>query len=438
MIKTLKLLFTLIVIHTMNNTLLISQIENKKFFLEEVFNDALSYFDSVDSTAITDDPAVLADRYYQNDQIRLAQHYDTIATQNNAYHALESAEKWIKRGHENISKKFEAIALEIGYADPNEAEFTVADLIDNGKFRQAEAFGNKLLEKWSRECDKQCLSHIVNKMALAIKINATNYYYHFKNKIVDLNHDCLVHNYYKYFENKSLKCENQNSDAIDAIINRVHIDSDFLIQHKLTLEKSRKIIKEIFVELEKKNEILSQIIQATSLHAKTDPYFKLHIFNNHPTNKSDFGMNRPYWKTVEVCGLAMDSGFFKGVLMHEICHMLMRLLFKNESSPFTACDTKAKKTFKEIIKQIKTDIVKYKQQKEENLINSELSVFEEIFDHYEKANWSSEAIARFIELNASLDNPDYKNQKFLKRMEDFWMKFVQPEMTAYITKQRNS
>lgn len=384
-----------------------------------------------------------ANIFYKQNNLESALHYDKIYIKRNAFRAYKVAEKWRERGHEEISKTFEDLGLEIAYNDPDDAEWSVALLIDTKRFTKAHEVGNKVLEKWAMDSDTKINEGINNKMALAIKIDSPFHYYIFRNKLTDIEETYIVHNFYKYFENKSLKIENKDSSSIGYFINRTYIDQNFLIENKLTIDEARGKIIAIFSELQNKNKIISVMLQAAFVHAKKDLYFKVHIFNKIPNNGKYRGMYRYYWDSIEICKLSLEGPFFKELLMHEIYHLLMYLVFQNkgdkyyDGKPYLLNDKKAKKDFKMIIKKSKLNVKCYLNYQYYNPLNDTF-IYPEFFATCKKKELDYEFLAYFIEIATNLDDEDLKKQNLLKPMYNYWMKYIQPRIKQYIKDYSNS
>ncbi|KAL7012239.1 hypothetical protein ACKWTF_014709 [Chironomus riparius] len=124
----------------------------------------------------------------------------------------------------------------------------------------------------------------------------------------------------------------------------------------------------------------------------------------------------------------------KGVLAHELCHYVMRLVYENQEMPYYKDSNDMKNKFKAIVKTINkwtTEDLERPDDKCNGIISS-------VFTAYKVEDFHPELIVRVVQILSNFDDSDEK-LKYLelkyKVLFDFWFNQVVPDLQKYL--QRN-
>ncbi|CAG9805191.1 unnamed protein product [Chironomus riparius] len=146
--------------------------------------------------------------------------------------------------------------------------------------------------------------------------------------------------------------------------------------------------------------------------------------------------------------------FIKGVISHEICHFVMRLVYENNENPYYKGDTKTKNKFDEIVKAIQIMLVPQKiveeieessdennssvgdKHDEDNNVNDDQcnKIISSVYKSYDEEDWHPELIVRPVQILTQFDNDSEKiailENKY-KQLYQFCDDVVIPELEQF-------
>jgi hypothetical protein len=127
----------------------------------------------------------------------------------------------------------------------------------------------------------------------------------------------------------------------------------------------------------------------------------------------------------------------KGVLAHELCHYVMRLIYENQENPYYKHMIKVAEMFEGIVKVID----KWSAEGAENSDDECNRIISSVFELYSKDEFHLELIVRVVQILVEFDD----NQDKIKHLEnkykmlfDFWEHQVIPEMQKFNLKEREA
>ncbi|OAI50631.1 hypothetical protein AYO37_00940 [Opitutia bacterium SCGC AG-212-L18] len=369
----------------------------------------------------------LSDKIYDNGNKEKALQLDKELALVRPDNLNQIVNKWINRGEETI-------ALELKN-NPRIATRVLDQLIRNGDFTKAEEYGNKMLEYWVSQSSETISKDMDTKLRFAINIHSDYYYDELLENIKNKNEAYIVENYSKYLTNFPLNPNVEDISITDFLTHRAYVNQDFLNKYNISLEDARMLLEMDIYELLKENDIIFSILHATALHAKEDPYYKLHLFDEQPLGEDRVGGYLPALGIVDLSSMALGSYQMRQALAHEWTHLLMQILFDNKAAPFALKDEKAEIAWEQTTKLMWEQVDKAKAQ---NLDPSTpygraIKGYMSIKEYYPERAWASEVIARYPTIIATpeiYNNPQVK--EFLKPVADYWNQYVQPAIDKYI------
>ncbi|KAL7036392.1 hypothetical protein ACKWTF_008798 [Chironomus riparius] len=146
--------------------------------------------------------------------------------------------------------------------------------------------------------------------------------------------------------------------------------------------------------------------------------------------------------------------FIKGVIAHEICHFVMRLVYENNENPYYKGDTKTKNKFDEIVKAIQIMLVPQKiveeieessdennssvgdKHDEDNNVNDDQcnKIISSVYKSYDEEDWHPDLIVRPVQILTQFDNDSEKiailENKY-KQLFQFCDDVVIPELEQF-------
>lgn len=409
--------------------------------------------------------STISDKWYNRADPSIALELEISALQNMPYIAHALAVKWYNRGDLDLSFKFDNLYLQDHPGDapliahewhernehdkalvfeslyPRAALIYLNKLIKKGNFSQAQDYGNQILEFWISQNDETIQNNIDDKLKLAVKMESKHYAI-LRSKLIDVSKDDIFHNYLKFLENLPLSPNIQTTSITDYLTHRIYINPDFLSAHNINIEKARMMLELDLYELTKKNDITFLILHAIALHAKTDPYFKLHIFLEVPLKeKKTFGTYRPdiELERVNINSRRLRSSSFRRSLIHEWTHQLMDILFSNNSNPYPKNDQLAKSQWKKVMNSIQSKL----NESPSPEFNSTDCLYDQIItcfskiQRYDPSDHDSEAIARFSEILTLNEDSDPRVKEFLLPIKDYWIQYIKPALNKYFASNSN-
>lgn len=127
--------------------------------------------------------------------------------------------------------------------------------------------------------------------------------------------------------------------------------------------------------------------------------------------------------------------------MHELCHLVMRLIFENNDFPYYKNDDIAKMKFIEICESILKKITITDEAGSETYEDYCEGIISTVFTNYLQANWHPELVVRPLQILAHFDgNPEklnYLNTKY-KDLFDYIDNYILPELKKFSLSNRES
>ncbi|CAG9810724.1 unnamed protein product [Chironomus riparius] len=124
----------------------------------------------------------------------------------------------------------------------------------------------------------------------------------------------------------------------------------------------------------------------------------------------------------------------KGVLAHELCHYVMKLVYDNQEMPYYEDSEDIKKFFEAIVKIID----RWSAKDSANPDDECNGIISSVFTEYDTKDFHPELIVRVVQILSNFDDSKNKSKKLQKRYKilfDFWQDYVIPDLQRYI--QRN-
>lgn len=331
--------------------------------------------------------------------------------------------KWTERGED-------ALALDLKN-NPRIAIQVLDKLINSRNFPQAEEYGNKMLEYWVAQSPQEIRRGIDIKLKFAISMNSDFYYDALKKAIVSVDPNYVVENYEKYLESLPLNANVKDLSITDFLVHRSYVNQGFLDKYNLSLEDARMMLEVDIYELTKKGDIIFSVLHTVALYAKEDPSYKLHIFAEQPLGKGVAGEYVSYLSSISVNPGALRSDAMRQALAHEWTHLLMNLLFQNDSNPFAAKDDQARIAWEKTMEIIWDKVNKAKDIDPASLYGRAIRGYVAV-KKYPESQYGSEMIARLPTILASEIYNDPQVKEFLKPIYDYWMQFIEPAIQKYV------
>lgn len=137
-------------------------------------------------------------------------------------------------------------------------------------------------------------------------------------------------------------------------------------------------------------------------------------------------------------GVSRDQKI-KGIIAHELCHYVMRLIYQNNENPYFENDEINKQLFDDIVNSIN------KWTSQENADNVEVvddecfGIISSVYRMYSKDDYHAELIVRVVHLLAQFDNDEQKRisiKEKYKELFKYFTDFVLTEMNKFISVNR--
>jgi len=126
----------------------------------------------------------------------------------------------------------------------------------------------------------------------------------------------------------------------------------------------------------------------------------------------------------------------KGVLAHELCHYVMRLVYENQEKPYY----KDRKDMREIFEQIVRAIDKWSADNSECPDDECNGIISTVFTLYSKEEFSLELIVRVVQILTEYADAEDKSKYLQDKYQDlfnFWYNQVVPELQIYLQKNKD-
>jgi len=129
----------------------------------------------------------------------------------------------------------------------------------------------------------------------------------------------------------------------------------------------------------------------------------------------------------------------KGVITHEICHYVLKMIFENRENPYYAGDKETEKYFDDIVdacSQLTNDEPEVKRRR---IDVGDDEVITSVYACYDKADFTAELIVRVPHILAQFHHDEEKIAYFEEKYEllfEFYKKFVVPELEIFNLRQR--
>ncbi|XP_070504897.1 reticulocyte-binding protein homolog 1-like [Chironomus tepperi] len=128
----------------------------------------------------------------------------------------------------------------------------------------------------------------------------------------------------------------------------------------------------------------------------------------------------------------------KGVISHEICHYVMRLVYQNNDSPFIKADQERLKEFEDIVEEYNKWKVKNDEesQGDDDDCNGIIST---VYKLYAPEDYVAELIVRGPHIQAEFDNDKPKElhlENLYKNLFEYWNKRVMPDLENFNLEKR--
>ena len=122
----------------------------------------------------------------------------------------------------------------------------------------------------------------------------------------------------------------------------------------------------------------------------------------------------------------------KGVLAHELCHYVMKIIYENNEEPYMPCmnDRGKKLRFNEIVE----GFGEWFNAEDKNRDDGCEGIISSVFRCYNKEDWLAELIVRVPHIYAHFDNDAGKIREledFYKILFDYYEQFVVPDMIKF-------
>ena len=121
----------------------------------------------------------------------------------------------------------------------------------------------------------------------------------------------------------------------------------------------------------------------------------------------------------------------KGILAHELCHLVMGLVYENKESPYYEKMMKIKEEFDKVIKAID----KWSSSEFGNPDDECNNIISSVYKLYEPEKYHAELIVRVIHILAEFDDDEKKTKDLqdgkYKLLFDFWETYVLPELQQF-------
>lgn len=177
---------------------------------------------------------------------------------------------------------------------------------------------------------------------------------------------------------------------------------------------------------------LAEVFHATWVMAQLDPSFEILLYKKHQHTSRRYShieaFGAAFWEynKVVVTDATEKDCLNKGVFAHEFVHILMYLLYDNESKPYKKDDTARIKAFKSVRTLVKRALADL----EPFYTDASLSM-NDMRGQYKRKDYSSEYVARALELDA-IGKTRKGNDPVLKPILEYWDTYVRPDLRAFI------
>lgn len=183
--------------------------------------------------------------------------------------------------------------------------------------------------------------------------------------------------------------------------------------------------------------LFNDILRAAGVLAVEDPRFKIHLFSH-----KERGEN---WKVPEILllgrahvkyrkvAMTVEVGDhrFGGVLLHELTHVLMHVLYSNGASPHSDVDGERKQAYVEVVSKVEA-LLDSAMTEESDAHKHVRENFQHMRKSYRQEEHGWEYIARYPEMVAYGFYGDEQARELLLPLKEYWDKYVVWDLKAYI------
>lgn len=178
--------------------------------------------------------------------------------------------------------------------------------------------------------------------------------------------------------------------------------------------------------------VVPGILKVVHVLGRRDPRFSIGLFSSEEkmcNGGSNEGVTHLEYRKIGVM-IDVSSRDFSETLMHEFTHLVMELIFDNDSSPYGKGGEEAKRVFEEGIREIEAML---EEKKDGGAFYRRMRrSFTRVRLGYKKDEYDSEYIARYVE--AVITGEDEEVRSVLRPIEDYWGEYIGPAIEAYVKK----
>ncbi|PWU07195.1 MAG: hypothetical protein C5B43_00735 [Verrucomicrobia bacterium] len=355
-------------------------------------------------------------------------------------------------------EKFEADAMEllekVGFHSVDIYNDKIEFLANRGRGEEANILAKTLLEMWANE-DSKNWNITRRKLWLAEKMHSSYFYekilknskgYQFTKK------DFETIKQFKELKKIEVK-EERNQTITDILCRHFYVDPKLCEQYDITLEAIQEITKSIFYEVLKENERSFDILHAVALAVKnTDFYFSIDILEDGHNckhaecSRQPQGTYNSFNENVKLQWNIIHTKKFKGIIIHEMTHKLMDILYENNAKPYSFNNIEAREAFQKAVNELEYKLNSVKifsgrygafEIDRQRLYYSAIQSLLSVRRSYVENEFFCEYIARYPQSIATGTYRDNKVKNLMQPLATYWNDYIQPDIKKFIEQNSN-
>lgn len=302
-------------------------------------------------------------------------------------------------------------------------------------------------------------NNISNLLEIAILAKSEFYYKKIKEQFLALNpshpvktKNPLITKYEPYFSTVKLAEKKEiRGSIVDVISNTIQVDPDYIGNNPHEKKLLRFVIESQLYELSQRltdiNEtpsmILFDLLHVLAINALKKPNEHIYLFSRHPYTLANDPLSKLegwYEKTFNSVSITSDISElneFNGMLIHELTHKVMDILFHTNARPYETGYAQAefRTAMQGMSDYIEENFFCVKQKNDDLFSRKLLKTYEKIKmvrSFYEYGQWDPEYIVRLTEAIANRYHEEPEIKAILQPLEKYWDKYIRPKILAYI------
>lgn len=251
---------------------------------------------------------------------------------------------------------------------------------------------------------------------------------------------------------KKEHCVSKLNSITEILGDRLYIDNKISEKYNVSYDLIQQFIETILYETLKDHNEIFDILHAIALNLENDLNFAIYLTfdENNLLFKNTINEN----KTIRLGHYSSSSNSLKivcdfsdildlkGILVHEITHKLMDILYNNSSAPYRLKDKKAIHAYKKAINEIKEKIEVIKEEYDyddsigadtgNELYDDAINLLIGIANNYKPEAQILEYVVIYPQLIASEKYNDDQVKELMKPLVNYWNQYVMPDIKNYI------